>query len=157
MNTELLKADELSRRGFVMNAAKTCLGVSVLGALAPRATAVPFEGASKAKQLSTAKNVIYLYMSGGMTHLDTFGCVPGADTMGDTKVIPTSADGVQIGDLLPNTAKVMHHGVVINSLTSTQGAHAQGNYFQHTGYTMRGATRHPTRVAWLQKFQGKGN
>ena len=34
-----------------------------------------------------AKRVIYLYMSGGMTHLDTFGCVPGADTMGGTKTI----------------------------------------------------------------------
>jgi uncharacterized protein (DUF1501 family) len=157
MKTELLKADELTRRGFVMNAAKACLGVSVLNAFAPRATAAPFETASKARQLSTAKNVIYLYMSGGMTHLDTFGCVPGADTMGDTKVIPTSADGVQIGEGLPNTAKMMHHGVIINSMTSTQGAHAQGNYFQHTGYTMRGATRHPTMGAWLQKFQGKGN
>lgn len=157
MKQELLKADELSRRSFVLNAAKTCLGVSVLNALAPSAHAVPFEGASKAKQLGTAKNVIYLYMSGGMTHLDTFGCVPGADTMGDTKPIKTSADGVQIGELLPNTAKMMHHGVVINSLSSTQGAHAQGNYFQHTGYTMRGATRHPTMGAWLQKFQGKGN
>jgi hypothetical protein len=157
MKTDLLKADELTRRDFVMNVAKTCLGVSVLGALAPRASAAPFEGASKAKQVGTARNVIYLYMNGGMTHLDTFGCVPGADTMGDTKTIATSADGVQIGELLPNTAKMMHHGVIINSLTSTQGAHAQGNYFQHTGYTMRGATRHPTMGAWLQKFQGKGN
>ncbi|HSI63378.1 MAG TPA: DUF1501 domain-containing protein, partial [Candidatus Saccharimonadia bacterium] len=150
MKTELLRADEITRRDFVMNVAKTCLGVSVLGTLAPRAFAAPFEGSSKAKQVGTARNVIYLYMSGGMTHLDTFGCVPGADTMGDTKTISTSADGVQIGELLPNTAKMMHHGVVINSLTSTQGAHAQGNYFQHTGYTMRGATRHPTMGAWLQ-------
>ncbi len=157
MKTELLQADELTRRGFVLNIAKTCLGVSVLGAMSQRANAVPFDGASKAKQIGTAKNVIYLYMSGGMTHLDTFGCVPGADTMGSTKAIPTSADGVQIGELLPNTAKMMHHGVIINSLTSTQGAHAQGNYFQHTGYTMRGATRHPSMGAWLQKFQGKGN
>ena len=157
MKTALLKADELTRRSFVMNAAKTCLGVSVLNALAPRGMAAPFEGSSKAKQIGTAKNVIYLYMSGGMTHLDTFGCVPGADTMGDTKTIATSADGVQIGEMLPNTAKHMHHGVIINSLTSTQGAHAQGNYFQHTGYTMRGATRHPSMGAWLQKFQGKGN
>jgi hypothetical protein len=96
-------------------------------------------------------------MSGGMTHLDTFGVVPGADTMGDTKCIPTSADGVQLGDGLPTVAKHMHHGVIINSLSSTQGAHEQGNYFQHTGYTMRGATRHPTMGAWLQKFQGKGH
>ena len=155
MNTHL-KADEPTRREFVMSVAKTCLGVSVLPLMHGTARAA-FEGSSKAKQVPTARNVIYLYMSGGMTHLDTFGCVPGAETMGDTKCIATSADGVQIGEGLPTVAKHMHHGVILNGMSSTQGAHEQGNYFQHTGYTMRGATRHPTMGAWLQKFQGKGN
>jgi hypothetical protein len=156
MNSALHSADEPSRREFVLGIAKTCLGVSVLPMFESGARAA-FEGSSKAKQVPTARNVIYLYMSGGMTHLDTFGVVPGADTMGDTKCIPTSADGVQLGEGLPKVAKHMHHGVIINSLSSTQGAHEQGNYFQHTGYTMRGATRHPTMGAWLQKFQGKGH
>ena len=157
MKTLLHSCDDVTRRDFAKNIAKTCLGVSVMSALAPRGFAAPFEGSSKAKQAATAKRVIYLYMSGGMTHLDTFGCVPSADTMGGTKTIPTSADGVQIGELLPHTAKMMHRGAIINSLSSTQGAHAQGNYFQHTSYTMRGATRHPALGAWMQKFQGKGN
>jgi hypothetical protein len=158
MNTDLLhKSDELSRREFVLSAAKTCLGVSVMGGLAGRMAAAPFEGSSKLKQIATARNVIYLYMGGGMTHLDTFGAVPGADTMGPTKAIKTSAPEIMIGEYLPTLARFMHHGVVINSLTSTQGAHAQGNYFMHTGYTMRGATRHPSMGAWLAKFQGKNN
>lgn len=155
MNSHLFSS-EPSRRQFVLGIAKSCLGVSVLPLLNGKASAA-FEGSSKAKQIPTARNVIYLYMSGGMSHLDTFGVSPGADTMGDTKCIPTSADGIQLGDGLPTVAKFMHHGVVINSMTSTQGAHEQGNYFQHTGYTMRGATRHPSMGAWLQKFQGKGN
>lgn len=151
-------ADESTRREFVKSAARACLGVSLMQPLLRgSAHAVAFEGSSKARQVATARNVIYLYMAGGMTHLDTFGVSPGADTMGDTTCIPTSADGVQLGSGLPTVARHMHHGVVINSLTSTQGAHEQGNYFQHTGYTMRGATRHPTMGAWLQKFQGKGN
>ena len=157
MKTLLHSCDDVTRRDFAKNIAKTCLGVSVMSALAPRGFAAPFEGSSKARQAATAKRVIYLYMSGGMTHLDTFGCVPGADTMGATKTIPTSADGVQIGELLPHTAKMMHRGAIINSLTTTQGAHAQGHYLQHTSYTMRGATRHPSLGAWMQKFQGKGN
>jgi uncharacterized protein (DUF1501 family) len=157
MNDSLLKASEPTRRDFVLGMAKTCLGVTLMDAFATRASAVPFEGASKARQFATAKNVIYLYMSGGMSHLDTFGVVDGADTMGSTKCIKTSADGVQISEYLPRTAGSMHHGVIINSLASTQGAHAQGNYFMHTGYTLRGATRHPTMGAWLSKFQGKGN
>ncbi|SKA92752.1 Protein of unknown function [Prosthecobacter debontii] len=158
MKTSALRADEPTRREFVLNIAKTCLGVSVMQPLLRgQAHAVAFEGSSKARQVPTARNVIYLYMSGGMTHLDTFGVSPGADTMGDTQCIATSADDIQLGSGLPTVAKYMHHGVVINSLSSTQGAHEQGNYYQHTGYTLRGATRHPTMGAWLQKFQGKGN
>lgn len=156
MKALLNSASDLTRRQFAERVAKTCLGVSLMNGLASRGYAA-FEGASKAQQTATAKRVIYLYMSGGMTHLDTFGVAPGADTMGSTKAIKTSADGVQIGELLPETAKMMHRGAVINSLTSTQGAHEQGNYFQHTSYTLRGATRHPSMGAWLQKFQGKGN
>lgn len=157
MKEILHSANDLTRRQFAERVAKTCLGVSLMNGLAPRGLAAPFEGSSKMHQAATAKRVIYLYMSGGMTHLDTFGAVAGADTMGSTKTIKTSADGVQIGELLSETAKMMHRGAIINSLSSTQGAHAQGNYFQHTSYTMRGATRHPTMGAWLQKFQGKGN
>ncbi len=157
MKQLLFQADPLSRRDFAFNVAKTCLGVSVLGSAGSRLHAVAFEDASKARQVATARNVIYLYMSGGMTHLDTFGVSPGAPTMGETTPIGSSADGIQVGGLLPNVAKTMHHASVINSMTSTQGAHAQGNYFMHTSYTPRGATRHPTMGAWLQKFQGKGN
>ena len=157
MNALPLSCDDLTRRHFASRLAKTCLGVSVMNGLASRSVAAPFEAASKLKQAATAKRVIYLYMSGGMSHLDTFGVVPGADTMGSTKTIATSAKGVQLSEYLPHTAKTMHRGVIINSLSSTQGAHAEGNYFQHTSYTMRGATRHPTMGAWLQKFQGKGN
>ncbi|HSJ04291.1 MAG TPA: DUF1501 domain-containing protein, partial [Verrucomicrobium sp.] len=157
MNTLLQKADPVSRRDFVMRVAKTCLGVSVLDLAGGRALAAPFESSAKAKQVATAKNVIMLYMSGGMSHLDTFGVVPGAEEMGATKAISTSADGVQISQYLPTVAKSMHHGVVLKSLTSTQGAHAQGNYFVHTSYTMRGATRHPTMGAWMTAFQGRSN
>jgi hypothetical protein len=156
MKDLLRKADELSRRDFVLRAAQTCLGVSVLNGFS-RAGAAPFEGSSKAKQLATAKNVIYLYMNGGMSHLDTFGVVPGAEEMGSTKAIATSADGVQVSEYLPSVAKMMHRGVAINSMTSTQGAHEQGNYFQHTSYTLRGATKHPSMGAWLTTFQGRSN
>lgn len=157
MKDLLHKADEATRREFITRTAKACLGVSVLGGISQRALAAPFETSSKSLQVPTAKNVIYLYMSGGMSHLDTFGVVPGAETMGPTKAIKTSADGLQISEYLPLTAKQMHHGVVINSMMSSQGAHAQANYLQHTSYTPRGGTKHPSMGAWLTCFQGKSN
>lgn len=156
MNQLLRQADELSRRNFVLRAAKTCLGVTAAPLFLNKANGA-FEGASKLRQVPTARNVIYLYMSGGMSHLDTFNPQPGTDEAGPVKSIATSADGVQISEYLPLTAKQMHHVAVVNSLMSTQGAHAQGNYFMHTSYTIRSTIKHPSMGAWLTKYQGRSN
>jgi len=68
------------------------------------------EGSATAKQVATARNVIYLYMSGGQSHLDTWDPKPdNKEVMGATKAIKTSADGVQISEYLPRMAKQMHH------------------------------------------------
>lgn len=157
MNNRLLRSDELNRRQFVARTASTLLGVGLLPEVfTPKAHAA-FEGSSKLKQVATAKNVIYLYMSGGQSHLDTWDPKEGVETAGPTKPIKTSADGVRISEYLPLTAQQMHHVAVLNSITSTQGAHEQGNYFMHTSYTLRGTIRHPGMGAWLNVFQGGGN
>ena len=54
-----------------------------------------------------AKHVIYLYMSGGMTHIDTFDPKPDApeDVRGPVTAIKTNADGIQLGHCLPLLAK----------------------------------------------------
>jgi len=157
MKALLAKADEVSRRDFVLRAAKTCLGVTAAPLFLNGRAQAAFEGASKLKQVPTARNVIYLYMSGGMSHLDTFNPQEGTEEAGPVKPIKTSADGVRISEYLPLTAQHMHHVAVINSLTSTQGAHAQGNYFMHTSYTQRSTIRHPSMGAWLTKYQGRSN
>ena len=158
LQSQLLRGDELSRRQFVARTASTLLGVGLLPEIfTSKSFAAPFEDASKLKQVATAKNVIYLYMSGGQSHLDTWDPKEGVETAGPVKPIKTSADGVRISEYLPQTAKQMHHGTVINSLSSTQGAHEQANYFMHTSYTQRGTIRHPGMGAWLNMFQAGGN
>jgi hypothetical protein len=155
--TKLLRTGEISRRDFAARTASSLLGVGMLGSSLTSKSFAAFEGSSKLKQVPTAKNVIYLYMSGGQSHLDTWDPKEGAETAGPTKAIQTSAHGVRIAENLPLTAKQMHHGTVINSLTSTQGAHEQGNYMMHTSYELRGTIRHPAMGAWLNVFQGGGN
>ncbi|MBK8090963.1 MAG: DUF1501 domain-containing protein [Verrucomicrobiaceae bacterium] len=155
--TKLLRSGELSRRDFAAKTASSLLGVGMLGHSLTSKGFAAFEGSSKLKQAATAKNVIYLYMSGGQSHLDTWDVKEGVETAGPTKPIKTSADGVRISEYLPLTAQQMHHGTIVNSLTSTQGAHEQGNYMMHTSYEMRGTIRHPAMGAWLNVFQGGGN
>lgn len=129
---------------------KACLGVTVLPAgLQSRALAA---GSAKA----AAKNVIYLYMEGGQSQIDTWDPKEGS-VAGPTKKIRTSADGIFLGEYLPLTAKHMHRGALIRSLTSNQGAHAEGYYYMHTSYPLRGTIKHPALGAWLAQFQGAGN
>ena len=155
--SNLFRRGEISRREFAAKTASSLLGVGLLGNYMSGTARAAFEGSSKLKQVATAKNVIYLYMSGGQSHMDTWDPKEGVETAGPTKPIKTSADGVRISEYLPLTAKQMHHAAVINSVSSTQGAHEQGNYIMHTSYAMRGTIRHPAMGAWLNVFQGGGN
>ncbi len=155
--SNLLRRGEISRREFAAKTASSLLGVGLFGSYMSGTARAAFEGSSKLKQVATAKNVIYLYMSGGQSHLDTWDPKEGVETAGPTKPVKTSADGVRISEYLPMMAKQMHHAAVINSVTSTQGAHEQGNYIMHTSYAMRGTIRHPAMGAWLSVMQGGGN
>jgi len=142
--------DDLSRRRFLSGAAMSLLGVGGLPLLDSLALAQEKQQDGPAPlRPATAKNVIYLFMSGGMTHLDTFDLKPGAATQGPTEALKTNADGVQISSHLPNLARHMDKIAVINSLNSTQGAHAQGQYFMHTSYTLRGTIKHPTMATFV--------
>ncbi len=149
----LHRADELTRRQFVSNAAKAYLGVHLLPMLGSSVgTAAPVGAASGSK----AKHVIYLFMAGGMSHVDTFDPKPRAkNVMGRTEAIATKADDVMIGHYLPKTAEVMDKVCVINSMTSTQGAHEQGTYTMHTSYNMLGTLRHPSLGSWVLKLGGR--
>jgi uncharacterized protein (DUF1501 family) len=92
-----------------------------------------------------------------MTHLDTFDLKPGAATQGPTEGTKTSAEGVVINKYFEKLAKQMHHVVAVNSLTSNQGAHQQGQYLMHTSYVLRGTIKHPTLGAWLSVMAGTRN
>lgn len=144
--------NELSRRQFVNTVAKSCLGVSAI------LSAQDLLGLEVPKQVPRARNVIFLYMAGGMTHIDTFDPKPdNKDVMGETEAINTTADGIQLGNWLPKTAGQMHNASLLRTLQSNQGAHAQANYLLHTSYQRRGTIVHPTMGAWISRKTYKLN
>ena len=142
--------DELTRRQFAQNIAKAYLGVNALiygQDLIARTTRIP-----------TARHVVFLNMSGGMTHIDTFDPKPeNKEVMGETSAINTSADGIQLGSWLPRTAQQMHLASLVRSVNSNQGAHEQANYLLHTSYQKRGTIVHPSMGSWISKLCGKLN
>ena len=142
--------DELSRRQFAKQIAKTYLGVNAL--------AYGSDLLGESVRNPTARYVIFLNMTGGMTHIDTFDPKPeNKDVMGETTAINTTADGIQLGHWLPKTAQQMHLASLVRSVNSNQGAHDQANYLLHTSYQKRGTIIHPSMGSWISKKCGKLN
>ena len=136
--------------------AKTFLGVGALG-LTTRGQSALGPNLGLQQRADAAKHVIYLYMGGGMTHIDTFDTKPGHENQGQTKTINTNVDGIRMSEYLPSLAKQADKLAIVRSLTSTAGAHDQGNYLMHTSYEQRATIRHPGIGAWALKFKGRMN
>ncbi len=102
-----------------------------------------------------AKRLIWLYMAGGMSHIDTFDPKPGRPEAGPLGAIPTAVDGVRIGESLPLIAKRLDRAALVRSLTSNQGAHEQGEYLMRTGYQARGTIQHPCLPSWISAVGGR--
>ncbi len=123
-----------------------------------------------------AKYVIFAYMSGGVSHLDSFDPkpelkrrhgqpmpVPVKPTMfndnGNIMASPWEArprgkSGTEITDLFPHLAEMADDLAVIRSMTTRVNEHAQGNYMMHTGFPFLG---HPSAGAWSCYGLGSDN
>lgn len=150
MKKDLLRLDPLSRRSFVERTAATALGLSLVPSMDEAIAAAAAAGSG-----GKAKHVIYLYMAGGMSHVDTFDPKPGAETQGQTKAIDTGVAGVQLSEYVEPLAKQFKDIAVVRSLTQKTGAHGGASYWMQTGYQESPAVRHPNMGAWAQKVLGK--
>jgi len=164
---------ESSRRVFTARLAQLLLGVGLMPATRIGAQDQPPTPADEPPQndpenphrplriqpvrQGQADRVIYLFMGGGMSHLDTFDPKPGTDVQGPIEAIRTSVPGMRVGQYLPRLAKQMNHIALIRSMHTTQGAHERGQYFLRTSYLMRGTIQHPSVGAWTLKLAGKLN
>ncbi len=121
-----------------------------------------------------AKSVIFCYMSGGVSHIDTFDPKPALKKFAgqpmpvkvertqfnnNGNVFPSpfkfkkhGQSGIPVSSIFPRTAKMIDEIAVIRSMTSKVSEHAQGNYAIHTGFPFMG---HPTAGAWVN--YGLGN
>lgn len=149
LKSELNRLDYMSRRQLIANAAKTALGVSILP------IGLGAAQAQSAGSAGRAKHIIYLYMEGGMSHIDTFDPKTG-ESKGYTDPISSKA-GFQLGGYMTETAKVADKFTVIRSMTSKTGVHEQGNYLMHTGYEKRSTIIHPSIGPWASNFLGKAS
>jgi hypothetical protein len=79
------------------------------------------------------KSLIIFWMGGGPSHMDLWDLKPGTQNGGEFKPIKTSASGVEISEILPETAKQFKHLSVIRSLVTNEGSHERGTVLMNTG------------------------
>ena len=82
------------------------------------------------------KSVIMIYLSGGMSHHDTFDMKPDApaEIAGEFKPIATNVVGTRICEHLPRLSRMMDKVALVRSLAGLRDEHT--SYQTLTGYTM---------------------
>jgi hypothetical protein len=112
--------DGITRRETLRAGALTALGgLSLANVLEAQASPTFDERAVK------AKNVLVLFLLGGAATQDMWDLKPDApaEVRGEFKPIDTSAPGVKICELLPETSKWMHRGALVRSVNHKAGCH----------------------------------
>src|SRR4051812_23924940 len=166
----------LSRREMLARCANGFGAVALAGLLAE-------EQASAKPQVvnhhpARARNVIFLYMDGGPSQVDTFDYKPlleryhGRDPHTVFQVEPTQFNnvgrvmaspwrfrrrgqsGLWASDLLPNLGECVDDLCFIRSMTSRFPEHTSANFFLHTGTGFQGR---PSMGAWVSYGLGSEN
>lgn len=123
-----------------------------------------------------ARSVILLYMSGGVSHVDSFDPKPRINEQhgqpmpmkvertqfnNNGKIFGSpfgfdkyGASGIEISDIFRETARYADDLAVVRSMTSSVNEHAQGNFLAHTGFPFLG---HPSAGSWISYGLGAAN
>ena len=90
------------------------------------------EGDRKAK----AKSLIYVFLKGGLSTIDTFDMKPNAPSefAGDFRPIDSNVPGIQVGEHLPRIAKHMNKMSLIRSFNQKSSDHGAADHYMLTGY-----------------------
>ena len=125
-----------NRRRFIGGIASGAAGLS-LGGLLTGNPAIAEQ--LKGKQ----KRILNVFLHGGVSQLESWDPKPGTDTGGPFRAIPTSVPGIHISELLPYTAKQMHHLAIVRSLDTKNNDHARGQEEMTTGHKQIPGTDYP--------------
>ena len=73
-----------------------------------------------------AKQVLFIWLDGGISQLESWDPKPNTEFGGPFRAIPTSVPGIHVSELLPQTAQQMQHLAIVRSLCTEDNAHSSG-------------------------------
>jgi len=92
---------------------------------------------------SSRRQVLNVFLHGGVSQLETWDPKPDTDTGGPFRTIATSVPGIHICELLPHTAKQMHRLSIVRSLDTKNNNHGRGVVEMTTGHKQMAGTEYP--------------
>ena len=166
----------LSKHGF---GALAMLGlIPQLSCTRNSSTAHPIDSMQMPHYLPKAKHVIFLFMDGGVSQVDSFDPKPrlakenGQNPYKKFKVDATQFDnigtllkspwsfkqygesGIWVSELFPHIATIVDEIAVIRSMVADFPEHTNANYFLHTGIGIQGR---PSMGSWITYGLGSEN
>jgi uncharacterized protein (DUF1501 family) len=147
--------DGQTRRNFLK------VGSLGLGALTlPQLLAARSQAAASGKSVKDTA-VVWLWLSGGPTHVETFDpkLTAPSEYRSVTGEVATSIPGVTIGGTLPKIAGVADKMAFVRSFAHTNSGHAGGTHYVMTGYDNRqvdngGVPSRPSFGSILSRVRG---
>jgi hypothetical protein len=135
--------DRWTRREMLRVGGLSTLGVSLpdllASSLAARETS-PNSLPLNDKMFGRAKNVIFLYLTGGPPQHETFDPKPNApvEIRGEYQPISTNIPGIQFCELLPRMARIASKLAVVRSMSTDDNTHSSSGSWVLTGYKYQG-------------------
>ena len=172
--------DQISRREMLSRTSTGFGMLALAGLMVEKSPAAMSPGSigslSRPHFTPQAKNVIFCFMSGGVSHIDSFDPKPRlAREAGQPmpvkiertmfndngNIFPSpfrftqrGESGIPVSSMFPQIGECADELAVIRSMTSKVNEHAQGNYFMHTGFALEG---YPSAGAWAAYGLGTEN
>jgi hypothetical protein len=124
------KCDGTSRRGFLQAGVLGLTGLTLADVLRSRAAR-----AASGKPVKDT-SVILIWKGGGPSHLDTWDLKPAApaEFRGDFQPIASSVPGIDVCELLPQSAAQMDKFAIVRSVTHPDAGHESASHYLLTGY-----------------------
>lgn len=72
------------------------------------------------------RQVLFVWLDGGMSQLESWDPKPHTQFGGPFRAIATSVPGVHISELMPASARIMHHLAVVRSVHTQDNSHSAG-------------------------------
>jgi hypothetical protein len=138
--------DGITRRTLLEAAGAGLLGLNLPGVLAA-------EDGGNLRSSSRARSVIFLFLFGGPSQLETFDLKPGAPERirGPYRPIASRTPGLLIGEHLPRLAAVTDNFCVVRSMTHPYNDHSGAAHYMQTGriwHVPVGGGFNPTAQDW---------